>query len=662
MRPNVTALFREVADRAPAEREDYYIREQVPEELRAEVESLLQYDAAEDSLRGYVSSAERLLIDSSSSAAGEPLRSSRGAPDTIGRFIVTRLLGRGGMGEVYLARDPLIDRAVAIKLIGGEHEGDVERHRLVREARAAGRLHHPNIVTVFEAGEHHGRSYIAMEYVAGETVGSIIRRRAPLSLRQRLEMIEGACAGLAHAHREGVVHLDIKPDNLMLDAAGIVKVLDFGISRVLQSETLVTMHGAGTLRYMSPEQIQGKTLDQRSDVFSLGCSLFELISYAPAFSGSTKEIVTQIAGGPVPSLLDVSPGVDPRLDDIIARAMAIDAAERYDDLDEMRADVAAVRAGIDPAADLSQAASPLGVASPGRASQSSASASRLRRTTRPPRWRSRWAIVAGSVAAAAALAGVVTFFAWGASPSVDSGSGSAAAVATPGSEAAAPVAPPPAVNAGGEVAGQIARDDRAAVPARKDPAPVRTDATIPPAAAAPVTPVETRTLAQADITAAAPNRVAPPSPPVTDPSQAPAAALPPPASAAPAPVVPAPVVIPGAAPPRSAPSDSEAIADALRRYDAAYKALDVGALLKVFPSLASDQVEQLRRTFAGMTAYEIDTRVTRETVANDTATVFARLTRRMTPRVGKAVANEVDAEFQLRRSGADWQIVSVSAR
>src|ERR1051325_6046059 len=355
MRPNVTALVREVADRAPAEREDYYVREQVPEELRAEVESLLQYDAAEDSLRGYISSAERRLIDaSSSSAAGEPLRSSRGAPDTIGRFTVTRLLGRGGMGEVYLARDPLIDRAVAIKLIGGEREGDVARPRLVREARAPGRLHHPNIVTVFEAGEHHGRSYIAMEYVAGETVGSIIRRRAPLSLRQRLGMTEGACAGLAHAHREGVVHLDIKPDNLMLDAAGIVKVLDFGISRVLQSETLVTMHGAGTLRYMSPEQIQGKTLDQRSDVFSLGCALFELISYAPAFSGSTKEIVTQIAGGPVPSLLDVSPDIDPRLDDIIARVMAIDPAERYDDLDEMRADVAAVRAGIDPASDLSQ--------------------------------------------------------------------------------------------------------------------------------------------------------------------------------------------------------------------------------------------------------------------------------------------------------------------
>ncbi|PYR67475.1 MAG: hypothetical protein DMF88_12685, partial [Acidobacteria bacterium] len=287
MRPEVAALFHEVSDLAAADRADHYLRRQVPDALRAEVESLLEYDVAGDSLRACVESAERLLVESSAPEAHTPPTRSGGiVPATIGRFEVTRLLGRGGMGEVYLARDALIDRPVAIKLLGAGHEGDAGR-RLVREARAAGRLHHPNIVTVFEAGEHDGRPYIAMEYVSGETIGSLIRRHALLSLRRRLEMIEGACAGLAHAHREGVIHLDIKPDNLMLDDDGIVKVLDFGISRIVQSDTLATLHGAGTLRYMSPEQIQGRPLDHRSDVFSLACSLFELVSYSPAFTGST---------------------------------------------------------------------------------------------------------------------------------------------------------------------------------------------------------------------------------------------------------------------------------------------------------------------------------------------------------------------------------------
>src|SRR6185436_4470885 len=122
---------------------------------------------------------------------------------------------------------------------------------------AAGRLRHPNIVTIFDAGQHEGTPYIAMEYVPGETLRSVIKRRAELPLPRRLELIEGACAGLAHAHRAGVVHLDVKPDNLMLDDSGIVKVLDFGIARVVRSETLVTNHNVGTLRYMSPEQVSG---------------------------------------------------------------------------------------------------------------------------------------------------------------------------------------------------------------------------------------------------------------------------------------------------------------------------------------------------------------------------------------------------------------------
>ena len=265
----------------------------------------------------------------------------------IGRYQVVRLIGRGGMGEVYLARDPVLDRDVAVKLINEDVDTARSRQRLVQEARAAGRLHHPNIVTVFDAGEHEDQPFIAMEFVRGETLGRLIRRRAPMPLVRRLELIEHACAGLAHAHRAGVVHLDIKPDNLMLDETGVVKVLDFGIARVMKTDLLVTRQLGGTLRYMSPEQIDNRPLDRRSDVFSLGCALFELVTFVPAFVGSTKDIVTQISGGPVPGLREAMPGLDPRLDAIVRRAMALDPAERYGDLDELRAELAAVRANMD---------------------------------------------------------------------------------------------------------------------------------------------------------------------------------------------------------------------------------------------------------------------------------------------------------------------------
>ena len=217
----------------------------------------------------------------------------------IGRYEIRRLLGTGGMGQVYLAHDPVLDREVALKLIGSEIDDDKARNRLVEEARAAGRLRHPNIVTIFDAGEHAGAPYIAMEHVGGETLRGLIRRRAPLSLAHRLELIEGACAGLAHAHRANVVHFDVKPDNLMLDVGGVLKVLDFGIARVLKAEVLVTKQLSGTLRYMSPEQVSGAPLDRRSDVFSLGCSLFELIAYEPAYTGSVPELIGCIVNGPV---------------------------------------------------------------------------------------------------------------------------------------------------------------------------------------------------------------------------------------------------------------------------------------------------------------------------------------------------------------------------
>src|SRR5687767_8905061 len=295
MDPETLSLFREVAQRSPSEREEYYAQHQTAEKVRGEVESLLQAgERTVDSFAGHLASAAVRAV------LAEPIVPDPAPPRTllqpvvIGRYEVKRLIGRGGMSDVYLARDPLLERDIAVKLISGELDSEVGRRRLVREASAVGRLRHPNIVTIFDAGEYEGRPYIAMEYVAGETLRSLIHRRVPLPLRRRLELIEGACAGLAHAHRSGVVHLDIKPDNLIVDETGVVKVLDFGIARVLSSESIATKHVVGTLRYMSPEQIAGDSVEHRSDMFSLGCSLYELLTYTPAYAGSTREIVYRI--------------------------------------------------------------------------------------------------------------------------------------------------------------------------------------------------------------------------------------------------------------------------------------------------------------------------------------------------------------------------------
>jgi hypothetical protein len=714
MNQEVMTLFRQVAELPQAERADHYARQQVPDALRDEVESLLRYNWTTGGA-GDTSSTERQRLDEPPTGTTPRVHRTASAPTRIGRFEVERLIGRGGMGDVYLARDPVIDRPVAIKLIGHAVENETARRRLVREARTAGRLRHPNIVTIFESGEHQEQPFIAMEYVPGETLRHVIGRRDPISMRRRLEMIEGACAGLAHAHRSGVVHLDIKPDNLILDETGVVKVLDFGISRNAQADTL-TVHVAGTLRYMSPEQLQGQAFDHRSDTFSLGCALFELLSYEPAFSGSTSEIVTRIANGPVPRLADLMPGIDPQLDRIVSRAMAIEPDARYADLEELREELADVRLSIDPASDLPEPARP--GSGPGDRPASRARHSSAARVTR---WRPGAPMtLAGVAVAALVLAGIVLSFRGPDMPPADE--------ITPAEERASATAPAPPAAAlppgasftpADDVWRLLARGERAAVLTRLgasgDAALARAvvdtvrgtvvRARDAAAAAAGSTTYQngdgqmaraTRLAADgrtadalrafwqaADLyarasptppaaAAAIPNGVAPQSsaslpavsapPPAVDAAPPELAATPP--AAAPPPVSPNPSERPAIAnaPPASGPSEPQAaVLDALRRYDAAYEALNITALLRVFPSLGS-QERTLRQTFEETTSYEIDTRPTRVDVAGDTATVHATVARRISRRQGPPFTNEAPMEFRLRRSGTEWVIVSLTTR
>ena len=278
-----------------------------------------------------------------------------GAPRTsptptgfIGRYQVLERIGEGGMGSLYLARDPAIDRLVAIKLLRRGFDTEAVRERFAREARAAGRLRHPNIVTIFDVGEHDGDPFIAMEFLAGETLAELIRQNAGLTLSRRLKLLEELCDGLAYAHRAGLVHRDIKPANLMVDAEGVLKILDFGIVRVTDSG--VTQAGVlvGTINYMSPEQVLGTGVDHRSDIFAVGLVAYELLCGRQAFPGTMKDgLLKRIPAAEFEPLTSVLPSVDADVAAIVDHALKKEPPDRYQELARMRNDLTKVRQRVE---------------------------------------------------------------------------------------------------------------------------------------------------------------------------------------------------------------------------------------------------------------------------------------------------------------------------
>ena len=357
----VGEIYDRVLDLAPERREAYLTEACAGDEaLRREVDSLL---AAHEVAGGFI---DRPAVEIAADLFANPTSESFEGK-TIGTYQLLSLLGKGGMGEVYLAHDLKLRRKVAIKILPKQFLQDAMRVKMFeREAHAASALNHPNIITIFDIGQSDGAHFIAAEYIEGETLRQRIKSSA-LPLRETLDIAVQTASALAAAHEAGIVHRDIKPENVMLRRDGYVKVLDFGLAKLTESRIedrgsriagsqfnpqtsilnpQITIPGMilGTVSYMSPEQARGEVVDGRSDIFSLGVLMYEMVAGKAPFTGAVavEVLAATLEREPAP-LADSVHGIPAELERIVAKALRKDRGRRYQTMRDLLVDLESLR-------------------------------------------------------------------------------------------------------------------------------------------------------------------------------------------------------------------------------------------------------------------------------------------------------------------------------
>jgi serine/threonine protein kinase len=557
-------------------------------------------------------------------------------PSKIGAFEVIRQIGTGGMGAVYLGRDPELDRQVAIKVIREEVHDQEVMDRFLREARAAAALRHANIITVYASGQENHRPYIAMEYIEGESLADIIKQRKSLPLHEKISLLEQVCAGLAFAHKAGIVHRDVKPANIMIDGEGVVRVLDFGIARIEGSAMTQDGTMMGSLNYMSPEQMLGKPVDQRSDVFSVGSVAYELLCYHQAFKGNLNDgLLHRLPHEDPPLLKEIEPSVPLAIEQIVMRALEKDPGRRFQNLSDMRKAFVNAMASSRPSTTIMRAkdddrtavvARPKTSPPPAPATAPAPAAAGAAQAGSPPpptpRTVGRPPLAPGPLSEIREPHSQLAMMPPAAGLKLKSEAASAPLSAPPGER---PPAPPPKAAALASAGIQIAAS----------PPPARRTATV---AAPPPAPARTSSkrwlLIGAGVIAVAIGAAAAAIPWFNQP------------------------------PPTAIEVEGPRIEAAMGAYRSAYRNRDLEGVVKVFPELPADTKQTMQQAFTNCLVYEVtfaDMRVALDAADPNSAEVDVRSTYNCTPTSGGRQTETSRHEvFALKKIGDEWLIAGAA--
>jgi eukaryotic-like serine/threonine-protein kinase len=571
-------------------------------------------------------------------------------PSKIGKYRIIDLVGEGAMGVVYRAEDTVLNRTVAVKIMSESVALQPElRDRFLREAQLAGSLTHPNIVTVYDFGETEGHLFIAMEFVSGTDLETVLARRDPLKLQAKLEIMIDVLNALAHAHKRGIVHRDVKPANIRITEDGHAKLMDFGVAHLQASTITRTGSQMGTPSYMAPEQVAGSRVTPAADIFAAGTVLYELLTGSRPFGGPTlHSVMYRILNDEPPPLAELVPGLPSELEHIVRRAMAKEIDDRYQSALEMAAALTAVRASLS------------GGGFPGTLSLRTPVA--VERRARPAQllpwaggalgmlavgvlvWAlaSRAAPVANSPVANAPVA---------ASHSTASGETAPPAATPSAATSATPTtpAPPPASRA---PAADSPRDGRStkAPRSRADDASAQRNAR-PPAATPSVPPQRAPAGVRTDSPAAgASARQTPASPP---PLTSPSVVVAPASESAPRPAASAPPTPPSAAP------DASRIPEAIDAYARAIETRALPQLRQAYPGLTAEQERSFAGFFDATRAIRVTFSIAGLEVNGATAEVRVVGTYEFVTTAGQTERKPVTFQATLRHDSGRWRLTSV---